>query len=98
MVIRNALVHGLKAILRCINLLPYSAQQKFGSALGYLCYWGIPKRRRVAKSNISICLSDHTHKEQKQILKAHFKSLVRILLPCIRYGLEMQQKLKKKCL
>jgi len=75
MFVRIVLVSALRLVFQCVNLMPYNVQKKIGSSIGWLCYWGIPKRRAVAKNNLSICFPDKTPEERGKLLRGHFYSL-----------------------
>ncbi len=55
--------------------LPFTWQLRFGRALGRAAYALLRSRRRVARRNIEVCLSELSPNERERILKEHFEAL-----------------------
>lgn len=65
----------LYAVLRTTARLPYRVQLKLGAALGNIVRHVARRRRRIAKTNIARCFPDMSPAEQRELLRAHFRSL-----------------------
>lgn len=61
-------------ILYTLSWLPYKFQLFLGRLLGRLLLLIGGKRKRVAETNISLCLPEKNEKQQKDILKANFEN------------------------
>ena len=68
-----ALWFGL-GILRLSAFLPYPVMQKFSRGLGQLVYKVLPKRRRIAETNIRLCLPQLNEDEIQQLVRGAFDS------------------------
>ena len=62
-------------LMRLLILLPYRAQLVLGRGLGALLYRLIPKRRKVAETNITLCFPELDDAARAEILREHFASL-----------------------
>ncbi len=71
---KNFWVVALFLFARMMAILPLSWVQWIGARLGNLMYWLAPKRRQIAKVNISICFPQLTSKAQEALVKQHFES------------------------
>jgi len=63
------------ALMRVLILLPYSWQLVLGRGLGIVMYHLIPKRRRVAATNLALCFPELDATERQALLREHFASL-----------------------
>jgi len=61
--------------LRVVNLLPYRLQVYLGKMLGFILFHVAGKRRRIAETNLRLCLPDWSDEKRRDILKQHFASL-----------------------
>lgn len=68
-----ALWFGL-GLLRLSALLPYAAMQSLSRGLGRLIYTALPKRRRIAETNIRLCLPHLNENEIAQLVRATINS------------------------
>lgn len=59
-------------VLYCFSLLSMPNKQKFGSRLGKLFYRKLPKRAKVARQNLELCLPELTEPEREEIVEATF--------------------------
>ena len=80
MIFRYLIVGISRIFFNLINTLPLGIQMIIGHFIGLLCYLFIPKRRKIAFSNINQCLNEKTISEKKQITKNHFISLGKSLI------------------
>jgi len=62
-------------LLRLLALLPYRWKFPTGKWLGKVLYTLSPKRRRLAKANLTLCFPEKTTDEVQALLKQHFESL-----------------------
>ena len=61
--------------LRLVILLPLSWVNAIGSFIGWLAYWLVPSRRRVARINITQAYPDYNEAQIEQLVKRSFKSV-----------------------
>lgn len=62
-------------LLRLTSLLPLQAQLAVGRGLGWLGYWFVPARRRIAARNLALCFPERSAAERNVLLRQHFASL-----------------------
>ncbi len=62
------------SLLRGAVLLPHRAQLALGAGLGALIYRLMPWRRRVARINIALCFPERSAAQQRDLIKANFRS------------------------
>lgn len=60
-----------------IVALPYPAQMRIGALLGGATRFLLPRRRRVAQTNLALCFPALEATERATLLRAHFRSLGR---------------------
>jgi Kdo2-lipid IVA lauroyltransferase/acyltransferase len=63
------------AVMRGVELLPFSAQRQAGRALGRLLKHLPLAYRRIARRNIALCLPELSDQERAVLLDRHFQSL-----------------------
>jgi KDO2-lipid IV(A) lauroyltransferase len=61
-------------LLRISALLPYSIMLKFSHGLGHLVYKALPKRRKIAETNIRLCLPQLDDAQVQQLVRDSFDS------------------------
>jgi Kdo2-lipid IVA lauroyltransferase/acyltransferase len=62
-------------VLRCLELLPFAAQRRVGSALGMLIRRLPLAYVRIAERNIELCLPHLTRRERGELVDQHCQSL-----------------------
>ena len=67
-------------ILRVLSLLPLSVSYRLGSGLGNIFYLLIPKRRNIAKKNLTLCFPHYSSNEIDLITKNTFRNIARVTL------------------
>ncbi len=70
--------------LRFISFFPHICIRALAAVLGRLCYWFIPRRRRIGEINLEKCFPELSEAERIQLLKQHFYHAV---LSVLEYGL-----------
>ncbi|HEU4604041.1 MAG TPA: hypothetical protein VFS24_18850 [Steroidobacteraceae bacterium] len=63
------------AFVRFVNLFPLRMQLAIGRGLGRIAYWVSRRDRRVATTNVAMCLPELSESERKQLVRNHFGSL-----------------------
>ena len=61
--------------LRLMVLLPLRAQLRLGRAVGFLLRIALPKRRRIAATNLRLCFPALDEAGRCRLLREHFASL-----------------------
>lgn len=64
-------------ILRLISSLPIGFLNLLGGGLGLLGYYLLKKRRNVGLLNLSLCFPEMSEADKQQLIKEHFKELIR---------------------
>jgi KDO2-lipid IV(A) lauroyltransferase len=62
-------------ILRLLALLPYRPAVAVGRLLGRLTYYVVPKRRRIARTNLTLCLPMLSASERELIVRRSFENI-----------------------
>ncbi|TCS37775.1 KDO2-lipid IV(A) lauroyltransferase [Paucimonas lemoignei] len=70
----------LIALMWLLHWLPLPILGRLGEALGSLLYWAIPKRRRIALTNLALCLPHLTEEERRTLARRHFQAYSRSIL------------------
>jgi KDO2-lipid IV(A) lauroyltransferase len=82
------------AFLRLVALLPLPLIAAVGAVLGELFYYVIPRRRRIATTNIRACFPELSPRAQRRLVRAHFRSFAQAALatPISWWGSEKRMK------
>jgi Kdo2-lipid IVA lauroyltransferase/acyltransferase len=67
-------------LMYLLQFLPLPVQAAFGTSVGYVLYWLIPRRRRVALINLRLCFPEMTEGERRKLARANFAVLARSVL------------------
>jgi KDO2-lipid IV(A) lauroyltransferase len=70
----------LIALLWLLHWLPLPILGRIGNAVGSLMYYAIPKRRKIALTNLRLCMPELPEAERVAIAKRHFQSYSRSIL------------------
>jgi KDO2-lipid IV(A) lauroyltransferase len=70
----------LIAFLWLLHWLPLPILGRIGNAVGWLMYYAIPKRRKIALINLRLCMPELSELERVAIAKRHFMSYSRSIL------------------
>lgn len=65
----------LYGLLRAVVHLPYVVQRLLGAGLGSLLRMFSPRRRRIAAVNVARCLPQLSAREQRTLVRKHFRAL-----------------------
>ena len=80
-----------------INIMPDSFRILFGSKVGDLLYRTNAKRRRIAKSNLSLCFKNKSDEEIDVITKEYFQNLGRSFLDMSILWWRSSDSLRNSC-
>lgn len=61
--------------MRLSILLPFRWQIALGCALGWLLYYLLPKRKKIARTNLRLCFPKHSETDIDNLTKEHFKNV-----------------------
>jgi KDO2-lipid IV(A) lauroyltransferase len=70
----------LIALLWLLHWLPLPILGRIGSAVGWLMYYAIPKRRKIAMINLRLCMPELSEAQRKDIVMRHFQGYSRSIL------------------
>jgi KDO2-lipid IV(A) lauroyltransferase len=70
----------LIALLWLLHWLPLPILGRIGSAVGWLMYYAIPKRRKIAMINLRLCMPELNEAQRKDIVMRHFQGYSRSIL------------------
>jgi KDO2-lipid IV(A) lauroyltransferase len=70
----------LIALLWLLHWLPLPILGRIGNAIGWLMYYVIPKRRRIALINLRLCMPELSEAQRVGIAKRHFMAYSRSIL------------------
>lgn len=70
----------LIAFLWLLHFLPLPILGRIGNAVGWLMYYAIPKRRKIALTNLRLCMPELSEAERVAIAKRHFMGYSRSIL------------------
>jgi KDO2-lipid IV(A) lauroyltransferase len=70
----------LIALLWLLHWLPLPILGRIGSAVGTLMYYAIPKRRKIAFTNLRLCMPELSEAQRKDIVMRHFQGYSRSIL------------------
>ena len=70
----------LIALLWLLHWLPLPVLGRIGNAVGSLMYVAIPKRRKIALTNLRLCMPELSEAERVAIAKRHFQGYSRSIL------------------
>jgi KDO2-lipid IV(A) lauroyltransferase len=73
-------MRALIALLWLLHFLPLPILGRIGNAIGWLMYYAIPKRRKIALTNLRLCMPELSELERVAIAKRHFMSYSRSIL------------------
>lgn len=62
----------LVGLFELLALMPFRAQAALGRGLGWIGYQLASERRRVARTNLSICLPEYDASAREQLVREHF--------------------------
>lgn len=68
------------AVLWLLHWLPLPILGRIGNVVGYLMYYAIPKRRRIALINLRLCMPELSEAQRVAIAKRHFMDYSRSIL------------------
>jgi KDO2-lipid IV(A) lauroyltransferase len=63
-----------------LHWLPLPVLGRFGEAVGSLMYLAIPKRRKIALTNLRLCMPELSEQERGKIAHRHFRAYARSIL------------------
>jgi KDO2-lipid IV(A) lauroyltransferase len=63
-----------------LHWLPLPVLGRFGEAVGSLMYLAIPKRRKIALTNLRLCMPELSEQERAKIARGHFQAYARSIL------------------
>jgi Kdo2-lipid IVA lauroyltransferase/acyltransferase len=63
-----------------LHFLPLGLLAPLGQALGMLAYVFVPKRRRIARTNLRLCFPELNASAREQLLRRHFRAFGRAIL------------------
>lgn len=67
----------LIGLLWLLHWLPLPALGRLGEAVGSLMFYAIPKRRKVALTNLRLCMPELSEQERVALAKRHFQAYAR---------------------
>ena len=67
-------------ILWLLHFLPLALLAPIGAAIGMVAYATLKKRRRIARTNLSLCLPELSARAREQLLRRHFRCFGRALV------------------
>ena len=67
----------LVALLWLLHWLPLPVLGRIGAATGSLMYVAIPKRRKIALTNLRLCMPELSEQERRKIAHQHFQDYAR---------------------
>jgi Kdo2-lipid IVA lauroyltransferase/acyltransferase len=67
-------------LLWLLHFLPLPVLGRIGNVVGWLMYYAIPKRRRIALINLRLCMPELSEAERVGIAKRHFMAYSRSIL------------------
>jgi KDO2-lipid IV(A) lauroyltransferase len=67
------LSHAVIGLLRLASVLPLSWLRLVGRLLGWLLYWVVPRRRHIARVNLSLCFPALDAQQIDQLAREHFR-------------------------
>ena len=70
----------LIALLWLLHWLPLPIFGRLGEAIGALCFVLLRSRRRVALTNLRLCMPELSEQERKQLARKHFQDYARSIL------------------
>ena len=70
----------LIALLWLLHWLPLPVLGRIGNAVGSLMYIAIPKRRKIALTNLRLCMPELSEAKRVAIAKRHFQAYSRSIL------------------
>jgi Kdo2-lipid IVA lauroyltransferase/acyltransferase len=70
----------LIALLWLLHWLPLPILGRIGAAVGSLMYYAIPKRRKIALTNLRLCMPELTERQRIDIARRHFQGYSRSIL------------------
>jgi len=70
----------LIALLWLLHWLPLPILGRIGNVVGWLMYYAIPKRRKIARINLRLCMPELTEAQRVDIAKRHFMAYSRSIL------------------
>ncbi len=70
----------LIALLWLLHWLPLPILGRIGNAIGWLMYYAIPKRRKIALTNLRLCMPELGEAQRVDIAKRHFMGYSRSIL------------------
>jgi len=70
----------LIAFLWLLHWLPLPILGRIGNAVGWLMYYAIPKRRKIARINLRLCMPELTEAQRVDLAKRHFMAYSRSIL------------------
>jgi KDO2-lipid IV(A) lauroyltransferase len=70
----------LIALLWLLHWLPLPILGRIGNAVGWLMYYAIPKRRKIALINLRLCMPELSEAERVDLAKRHFMAYSRSIL------------------
>ena len=60
-------------LMRLLRWLPLPVLRALGAGLGWLLYVGVPSRRRVASTNLTLCFPQWSQAQRAQAVRDHFR-------------------------
>jgi len=70
----------LIALLWLLHWLPLPILGRIGTAVGSLMYYAIPKRRKIALTNLRLCMPELSEAQRVDIARRHFQGYSRSIL------------------
>jgi KDO2-lipid IV(A) lauroyltransferase len=67
-------------LLWLLHFLPLPVLGRIGNAVGWLMYYAIPKRRKIALVNLRLCMPELSEAERVHLAKRHFMAYSRSIL------------------
>ena len=65
---------GMIFVLWLLHFLPLPILGRIGEAVGTLMYFAIPKRRRIALTNLRLCMPELAEAERVALARRHFQA------------------------
>ena len=70
----------LLALFRRMSGLPYAWLRRLGNLAGVVLYYGVPRRRNIARINLRLCFPQMSDRERDALILAHCKFFARSFL------------------
>lgn len=86
----------MQFLIRLLSRLPLRLLYVMASVIAFLAYHVVRYRRKVAETNVALCLPHLTAKEQQRVVRRFYSHLADVVVEAVWFGRGSKERLRKQ--